>query len=409
MAKRQTVDRGSETLSSIQALLQHYGNLAYGMLEQMFWDDGPDQGLYCFKVQPLSAEPGPLVKSGASIRYSLIAWIGQHSDDTEKASASFRWKLAMARLEQDIESRPDAFTLGDLGLALWLGTISDQQRSKWYLGARRLLLQRLPEEKRRADTMELGWALCGCCHAEDLDRAKVVLESTLDCYNPETRLFSFNRYRPGTAILPSRYGYRHALGSFASQVYPLVGLSEFTMRSQSARVRQVLLDAASTVVNLQGSGGEWRWIYDVRSGEVVQVYPVYSIHQDGMGPMALMAVMHALRNEKFLGAVELSLKQLLDFRDTQGKPIIENGCIWRSINLDVPGPDPADLPFGITPAEFKNVQDRIRPSWIRGSGPDAVAATSEAKTYALREARPVCSGWILYAKALASKPIPPPR
>jgi hypothetical protein len=44
---------------------------------------------------------------------------------------------------------------------------------------------------------------------------------------------------------------------------------------------------------LQGADGQWWWHYDARTGRIVEKYPVYSVHQDAMGPMALFALENA--------------------------------------------------------------------------------------------------------------------
>ena len=42
------------------------------------------------------------------------------------------------------------------------------------------------------------------------------------------------------------------------------------------------------VAAAQGPAGQWWWHYDARTGAVVEGYPVYSVHQHAMAPMALL-------------------------------------------------------------------------------------------------------------------------
>ena len=69
------------------------------------------------------------------------------------------------------------------------------------------------------------------------------------------------------------------------------------------------IETADALCRLQGPAGQWWWIYDVERGTPAIRYPVYSIHQDAMGPMALLAVSLASEHKR-------------DYTD----------AIWKSLN-----------------------------------------------------------------------------
>ena len=54
------------------------------------------------------------------------------------------------------------------------------------------------------------------------------------------------------------------------------------------RVDGARLTTDTVICELQGPDGQWWWHYDTRTGKVVEGYPVYSVHQDSMAPMALL-------------------------------------------------------------------------------------------------------------------------
>jgi hypothetical protein len=83
---------------------------------------------------------------------------------------------------------------------------------------------------------------------------------------------------------------RGRIGNFADQVYPIYALSTFSRAFRSERGLDAAVECAKTICNLQGAYGQWWWHYDAATGRVVGRYPVYSVHQDGMAPMALSAV-----------------------------------------------------------------------------------------------------------------------
>jgi hypothetical protein len=386
--------RGSKELAL--SLLEQYGEMAYGMLNHMYWGEGEHRGWFSFKARPVAGEKR-YERVGVSPRYSLIAWIGMFADSAERAKSTAWWPISKARLEEDLRTNQSKFTVGELGLVSWLADLSGETNSEWAELARVHAAKRLAPERRWLDTLELGWLLCGSSRTGATELAARTLELVLESYNPETKLFAFGRYRSGSSFFASRY--RNFLGSFASQVYSLVGLSDHVLRMAGGdrQLRKVIADSSTTLASLQGSAGEWWWVYDVRSGEVVQDYPVYSIHQDGMGPMALLAAMQTGASDSMIWNVQQSLTLLQDYRDSKGNGFLEDGWIWRSANRDVPGPDPADLPFGITPAERQVILERGRPEWLRSTK----RVSADTPTVMLREARPYCPGWILYALALA--------
>src|SRR5262249_31771606 len=71
--------------------------------------------------------------------------------------------------------------------------------------------------------------------------------------------------------------------------------------------------------------------YNVRTGAVVDRYPVYSVHQHGMGPMALNAVA-AVTSRDVGDAIARSLGWVLGENEL-GRSMLdtERGVIWRSL------------------------------------------------------------------------------
>ena len=57
------------------------------------------------------------------------------------------------------------------------------------------------------------------------------------------------------------------------------------------------LDCALAICKAQGSLGQWWWHYDSSNGQVVETFPVFSVHQHAMGPMALIALGEAIQSD----------------------------------------------------------------------------------------------------------------
>ena len=138
----------------------------------------------------------------------------------------------------------------------------------------------------------------------------------------------------------------------------------------------------------QGPLGQWAWHYDVRTGAVVDRYPVYSVHQHGMGPMALRAVGEAT-GRRFDDALERSVAWVFGANELDESMIDpERGVIWRSIRRR--------LARGTLIHVFK-VLTMAR--LMRASRGLASVVNSRGRLEIDRECRPYELGWLLVAGA----------
>jgi hypothetical protein len=284
----------------------------------------------------------------------------------------------------------------ELGLLLWLDSYRDGASGEKILNA---LNKHWETERKYAGTMEAAWVLMGLAGSKTLAAralAPKVLDFLLVSFHADTHLFALYGSRTGFPWTRDRMN--SLLGSFASQVYPILALAQWVEAYKDARVTEMLRNAASKTCELQGPAGEWWWIFDARSGTVFLDYPVYSVHQDAMGPMALLAASRTLQTKDYLPAIARGLEYLFEYKNPlNGDRFInqQESVIWRAVVRDVPGEDPADTPFGLGAAETKRMRCAGRPRLLRELPPLA----SEFRV--LKEARPYCPGWILLAYSQA--------
>lgn len=383
----------------ILSYLQRAAAIAVRMLPRMLWREGQQAGLFCHKLASTGAH-GQLQMTGASIRYSAIALIGIGAWGGKDALGDGEWKPALNRLAALVAE--DQLGAPELGLLLWLDAYLEGEWAPTLLAA---LQRRWSREAKALDTMERAYVLAGLarrlrCSGQlvggaESDLLEQVKSAVLAAYRPDARLFAL----AGSPGLPWRgRRYRSLLGSFASQVYPLVGLSAYLQVRDDSQVKAIVQDAAQQMCALQGPQGEWWWIFDTRTAMVFLPYPVYSVHQDAMGPMALLAAGGVLGTDQFWPALANGLRYLFAYRHLQsGAGFVDEelGLIWRALVKDVPGEDPADLPFGLGSADWERMQ--AVGSWKRSHNGD----NWQRGYRLLYEARPYCAGWILYACALA--------
>jgi hypothetical protein len=125
---------------------------------------------------------------------------------------------------------------------------------------------------------------------------------------------------------------------FADLVYPIQALSLRAERLEDPAAGGAARRAAELIVRRQGPDGQWWWHYDVRSGDVVEGYPVYAVHQDAMAPMALFAARCATGTD-FSDAVHRGLDWLERSPELGGGSLVDEGAalIWRKVARREPG------------------------------------------------------------------------
>jgi hypothetical protein len=76
--------------------------------------------------------------------------------------------------------------------------------------------------------------------------------------------------------------------SFGGVVYFLRALHEYADCFGDEYAESLFRYGVGRVLDLQGSRGEWPWMIDVSTAAVIDLYPVYSVHQDSMSMLFLL-------------------------------------------------------------------------------------------------------------------------
>ena len=220
---------------------------------------------------------------------------------------------------------------GPTGLILWANAVTGGPPAAEAL---RLSGGSIPEP-RRLRTMELAWLVSGLAHegrrsptAANAQALGTAIAALIGRFEAPTRTF-----RHADADSPARLRARRWVATFADQVYPVQALALASIATGDARTLDVAAAAASRMVEVQGPSGQWWWHHDPRDGRVSSSYPVYSVHQHGMAPMAFRTLAKAggpnLGRAAEAGRAWISANELgVDLADP------EAGTIWRSIARD---------------------------------------------------------------------------
>jgi hypothetical protein len=284
----------------------------------------PTTGVFPFTVRP----SGP---AGASLRYTAITLIGLNA----AARAGFETRLDLDRLVRGlVERRREVINPGELGLLLWC--LSDYHEEA--TPAHGEIIARIPTTAARLrglTSTELGWLLSGLSrtvqvaptHAEAADKAHAVYGALRANYTDATGLFCFGG-RAGGRV---RRQLRRQLGFFDNQVYGIHSAVDYFRAFADRDALAMAERCCEQVLRAQGPLGQWAWHYNVRTGAVVDRYPVYAVHQHGMGPMALLAVADAT-DRSYDDALEKSVAWVFGENELRRAMIDQDlGVIWRSI------------------------------------------------------------------------------
>jgi hypothetical protein len=343
--------------------------LAIRGLEAMYDEE---QALFCHR---LKQTPSGNIKEGVSQRYTVMTLLGL-----------LRAEAAGYRSPIDISATIDALyrntewvdNIGDLGLLLWLSSVSPGKTDSFYATFDLEDALRNYSDSRKRLTMELAWFLTGLAHASRAERKR---PPYLDALARQTyALLQSNQGKDGLFGHMARWkslagAVRGHVGSFADQVYPIIALAHFGQVFAMKEALQNSLQCANAICNLQGPLGQWWWHYDSMTGRVAERYPVYSVHQHAMAPMALFAAQDACD---------------ADFRDQ-----IHKGLEW------IGGAN--ELRQSLEDKSASLVWRCIRPRKSTSNLGRLAALVGQETTagtlHILHECRPYELGWLLYAFA----------
>jgi hypothetical protein len=331
-------------------------------------------GEFAFTLRAASGPEGGqrLAPHGTSVRYTAIAALGL---SRLRRAGGQAWPVADCdSLIGRLGGRLDELTSrGDVALICWVAAETGHGELPRAIG-------RLRELERRAgplDVVSAAWVVTALVAARGLADVERDLELS------RSRLLGACQ-----AVFPHLIGgpqpwYRSHVGSFADQVYPVQALARLHGSADDPRAMAIAQRVAAAICQAQGKAGQWWWHYDARTGGVVEGYPVYSVHQHAMAPMALFDLAEAggpasvdaiCRGLSWLGAPPETTQPLI----CDDPPVI-----WRKVARS----DPRKVVRGLRAASAR-VRTGARLPWL-----DLAFRPGTID----HECRPYELGWLLYA------------
>ncbi len=280
--------------------------------------------------------------AGTSVRYTAMTAIGlEHAQKYGFSSTLEATALrhALGRALDGIENS------GDVGLVLWASARHDRALAERAVKA---LLGFGPLARVRGGAAvhgtELAWVVTGLAEAlgADIGHEREVRAR----FDEAFRMLEQQRGASGLVAFAKPISTKGAtslalelqseLGFFDAQVYSILAALARLQITGDPAAGEMARTIGAKLVEHQHPLGQWAWHYNVRRGTVVDLYPVYSVHQDGMAPMALLPLERAL-GVPTRAAVARGVGWLFG-RNELATPMVdaERALIWRSIRRREP-------------------------------------------------------------------------
>lgn len=318
---------------------------------------------------------GGVHPEGNSLRYAIIAAMGLTWTSQSIQRHILHGRTAADLINATMDRAARSREPGAVALAAWAAA---EAAGVYATGLFRQLEDYL--DSGEVETVPVAWALTAALAARGLGPSdkveRLAARLLLGGHGPQA-LFAHT--------MPTRAaGFaRGHIGCFADQVYPIQALARLGYADRNAAALDTAEACAARIVALQGPAGQWWWHYDARDGSVVEGYPVYSVHQHAMAPMALLDLYDAGGTDH-RDAIVKGLGWIEHHPETKD-PIVspEDTTIWRKVGRR----EPRKLVRALSALTTAAVTGWRLPYLDLAFPPGQID----------RECRPYEFGWMLYA------------
>jgi len=278
---------------------------------------------------------------------------------------------------------------GGLGLLVWANALYGDADLEQVLRETGLDLGDRRTFSAGLTSMEASWLLSGLLHEYSRRPAtgtRDFVDAVLTDVHQRLDAAGSGLMPHATTRAPLGHRVRRHVANFADQIYALQALSFASMTIDSAGSYTRARTLGTRLLELQGPLGQWWWQYDSRTGTTADRYPVYSVHQHAMAPMALLAYSAAARERGDDPGIAdpIRLSAGWEERNELGLSLVEPGrTIWRSVEIEA--------------GRLGRTARHARVLVGRGAG----EPTDRLPALVLnRETRPYEWAWHLYAQAI---------
>ncbi len=303
-------------------------NISLKAIEEMFIDES--KSFHSKRKQVRNK----VVNRGEFQRYNLIALLGLY-----KASVhGMKTRIDIdSVIDNQIKYVQKYKSIGDIGLLLWLVSLADPEK----------LVQILPKinfntvlddfaDAKRQKTTELSWFLTGLLSATIFNKnfSAVIKDLPHQVYQMIRNNYGGNGIFAYSGKSKFRFLSRNHIGTFSDQVYSIYAFTMYAKVFHNKEALMIAMECADKLTGKQGEYGQWWWHYDSTTGKVISKYPVYSVQQDALAPMAFLAVQRAT-GKNYTDYINKGINWLFSNNELRAKIVNENKkIIYRSISVN---------------------------------------------------------------------------
>jgi hypothetical protein len=320
-------------------------------------------GAFCRRVT--RSDQG-LRRVGKSYASGLVATLGLHEVTRRGSWTPF---ATQSLAEEFVKGAAGVRTLGDLGLLFWMTArvAPDRLEDLFQAFDVRIAVDAYPDG-RAGRTGALAWLLAGL---SEVRASGAAYPPAMDDVARLVRQLLFVNY--GGYGIFARARRNNGRGIFPDQAFAVYAFARYAQVYGDDGALRVAVSVADRLVEEQGLTGQWWWEYSVAGGRVTASYPVLSVHQYAIGPMALIALSR-LTGVDYSDAVAASLawvrfgnERKLDLVDAKRQ------VVWDGLRLS-----------------------RYR-ACIHRWAPARIFTRLTPRADIIEECRPEHLGWLLYA------------
>lgn len=165
---------------------------------------------------------------------------------------------------------------GELGLSLWAEAVADGSATHEILAE---IQRRLPLDPARLPLEEHAWLVSGLAEA-DADRDLLrELTTSLEERAGKSGLLSDSHRRIGGG-----------LGMVGAQFHAGIALSKARTAESDDRAAEIIASLAERLAAIQRPDGAWPGVIDSRRGQAAEIYPVFTVNQVALAPLAFRGI-----------------------------------------------------------------------------------------------------------------------
>jgi hypothetical protein len=251
-----------------------------------------------FRATPRVEAPGDTGPDASVLRTGAIVLLGLLRADEVGLTHPFSTGALRTRVLGDLGG--DSVGPGDLGLALWAESRADGGAIGEITS---LIRRRVAKRFDRIPLEQLAWLVSGLTAASE----RSGLEETVSLLDQsEAELLA--RTAAGTGLMHDPY---HRIGGgltpVAGQFHSLIALDQLVRSERGEDDREPAQLLARALLDLQREDGSWPGVVDSVRGEPAALYPVLTVTQVALAPIALRGAKQLGLEGDFDSAIERSL------------------------------------------------------------------------------------------------------